>query len=176
MFETIRKTWGGVEILINSGGLGRSAPLIDGPTDAWREMLEVNVLGLCICTREAIRDMHRADRGHVVHISSMAAHRVPDGSGVYSATKHAVRGLTEGLRKELRALGSQIRVTAVSPGFVETEFAEVYHGSPVGAERTYGRFKVLEAQDVAAVVMHLLESPAHVEIHDVLMRPTHQPT
>ncbi|MEM8606652.1 MAG: SDR family NAD(P)-dependent oxidoreductase [Myxococcota bacterium] len=177
MFDSIRDAWGGVEILVNSGGLGRSASLVGGSTEAWREMLEVNVLGLCICTREALSDMRRrADRGHVVHISSMAAHRVPGGSGVYAATKYAVRALTEGLRQELRELGSAIRVTAISPGFVETEFAEVYHGTPDAAERTYGRFKVLEAKDVAETVVHVLESPAHVAIHDVLMRPTEQPT
>ena len=177
MFDAIRRSWGGVDILVNSGGLGRKAPLVEGPTDAWREMLEVNVLGLCVCTREAVADMRRrGDAGHIVHVSSMAAHRVPGGSGVYSATKYAVRALTEGLRKELRELGSQIRVSSVSPGFVETEFAEVYHGTPEAADQTYGRFKVLEAEDVAATVLHVLESPSHVSIHDVLMRPTEQKT
>ena len=174
-FEAIRDTWGGVEILVNAGGLGRKAPLTEGPSEAWREMLEVNVLGLCICTREAVADMRRrGDTGHVVHVSSMSGHRVPGGSGVYAATKFAVRALTEGLRKELRELDSQIRVSAVSPGFVETEFAEIYHGSAEAASRTYGRFKVLEATDVASTVMHVLETPSHVAIHDVLMRPTEQ--
>lgn len=176
-FELIRTSWGGVEILVNAGGLGRREPLTHGSTDAWREMLEVNVLGLCICTREALRDMRaRGDDGHVVHISSMSGHRVPGGSGVYAATKFAVRALTEGLRRELRELGSKVRVTAVSPGFVETEFAEVYHGSSEAAERTYGRFKVLEADDVASTILHALETPPHVAIHDILMRPTEQPT
>ena len=98
-----------------------------GSSDDWREMLEVNVLALCICTREAIADMRkRGDDGHIVHIASMAAYRVPLRSGVYSATKFAVRSLTEGLRCELRAAKSGIRISAVSPGFVETEFAGVY--------------------------------------------------
>ena len=176
-FEAVRARWGGVDVLVNSGGLGRRAPLVSGSADAWREMLDVNVLGLCICTREALRDIRmRGDDGHIVHISSMSGHRVPGGSGVYAATKYAVRALTEGLRKELRELGSNTRVTAVSPGFVETEFAEAYHGSAEAAAKTYGRFKVLEAQDVAATVLHVLEAPAHVAIHDVLVRPTEQPT
>ena len=177
VFDSIRARWGGVDIVVNAGGLGRRAPLVSGDTEAWRDMLEVNVLGLCICTREALRDMRQSgDDGHVVHVSSMSGHRVPGGSGVYAATKYAVRALTEGLRKELRELGSKIRVTAVSPGFVETEFAEVYHGSSEAAERTYGRFQVLQPEDVASAVIYALEAPPHVAIHDILMRPTEQTT
>ena len=176
LFETVRTQWGGVDVLINNAGLGRFAPLTTGDEELWREMLEVNVLGLCVCTREAVKDMRgRGDQGHVVNISSMAAHRVPGGSGVYSATKFAVRSLTEGLRLELRAENSKIRVGAISPGFVETEFAEVYHGDPNKAEEAYSRYKVLDAKDIAATCLHLLELPEHVQIHDVLVRPTEQP-
>ncbi len=175
MFDAVRSRWGGVDALVNNAGLGHSAPLIDGATEHWREMLEVNVLALCVCTREAISDMRaRGDAGHVVHISSMAAHRVPTGSGVYAATKHAVRALTEGLRQELRALGSSIRITSVSPGFVETEFAALYHKDEAAAAETYGRTKVLEADDVAEAVLFALGMPAHAQIHDILMRPTAQ--
>ena len=112
----------------------------------------------------------------MVHISSMASHRVPPGSGVYSATKYAVRSLTEGLRAELRADGSPIRVTAISPGFVETEFAAHYHASEEAAERTYGRYKVLQSEDVARAVAYVVSQPPHVQIHDILMRPTDQVT
>ena len=176
LFETVRKQWGGVDVLINNAGLGRYAPLTTGDEELWREMLEVNVLGLCVCTREAVKDMRgRGDKGHVINISSMAAHRVPGGSGVYSATKFAVRSLTEGLRLELRAENSKIRIGAISPGFVETEFAEVYHGDPNKAAEAYSRYKVLESKDIAATCLHLLELPEHVQIHDVLVRPTEQP-
>ena len=177
LFETIRERWGGVDVLVNNAGLGHKAPLVSGETARWREMLEVNVLALCVCTREAIADMRRrGDRGHVFHISSMSGHRVPAGSGVYSATKYAVRSLTEGLRQELRALDSGIRVSAISPGFVETEFAERYHQSAEIAEETYSRFKVLEPADVANAVRYALSAPDHVEVHDVLIRPTAQNT
>jgi NADP-dependent 3-hydroxy acid dehydrogenase YdfG len=177
MFGTIRERWGGVDVLINNAGLGHKAPLMSGATEHWREMLEVNVLALCICTREAIADMQRQQvAGHVIHISSMAGHRVPPESGVYSATKYAVRSLTEGLRQELRAAASDIRMTSISPGFVETEFAAHYHRSQEAARKTYGRFKVLEAGDVAEAVLYALGQPPHVQIHDLLMRPTHQRT
>jgi len=175
MFEEVRRQWGGVDVLVNNAGLGYKAPLVSGATDDWREMLDVNVLALCVCTREAIRDMRRRDiAGHVVHVSSMSAYRVPAESGVYAASKHAVRALTEALRQELRELESEIRVTAVSPGFVETEFAELYNRSAAAARATYGRYKVLEAGDVAAAVVYALSQPAHVQVHDILVRPTHQ--
>lgn len=175
VFAAVRERWGGVDVLVNNAGLGHMAPLVSGSTEHWREMLELNVLALSVCTREAITDMRRrGDDGHIVHISSMAAHRVPPGSGMYSATKFAVRALTEGLRQELRELGSKIRVSAISPGFVETEFAELYHKDPAAKERTYGKFKVLEADDVAWLVHALVSAPPHVQIHDVLLRPRDQ--
>ena len=140
-------------------------------------MLDVNVLALCVCTREAVSDMRAAgDRGHVIHISSMAGHRVPRRSGVYSASKFAVRSLTEALRQELREAGSAVRVTAISPGFVETEFAANYHQSEEAAHRTYSQFRVLDAADVASAVSYALSQPEHVQIHDILLRPTAQPS
>lgn len=175
-FDQVRERFGGVDVLVNNAGLGHSAPLVSGDTEEWREMLEVNVLALCVCTREAVAQMRqRGDDGHVIHVSSMAAHRVPPASGVYSATKFAVRALTEALRQELRELKSKIRVSAVSPGYVETEFAAHYHKSEDAARETYGRFKVLEPGDVAQAVRYVLASPEHVQVHDVLMRPRDQP-
>ena len=177
MFATTRERFGGVDVLINNAGLGHLAPLTSGATEHWREMLELNVLALCICTREAVADMRRrGDFGHVIHISSMSAHRVPTQSGVYSATKFAVRSLTEGLRQELRATGSKIRVTAISPGFVETEFAARWNQRPEAAAETYGRYPVIQSEEIADMVAFALSRPAHVQIHDLLVRPTDQPS
>jgi len=177
LLSATKDRFGGVDVLVNNAGLGHHAPLMSGETAHWREMLEVNVLALCVCTREAVQDMQaRGVAGHVIHVSSMAAHRVPAGSGVYSATKYAVRSLTEGLRQELREAGSPIRVTAISPGFVETEFAARYHRSEEAAAKTYGRFPVLQSEDIAEAVVYVLSQPPHVQVHDVLMRPTDQPS
>lgn len=176
-FRAIRQRWGGVDVLINNAGLGHKQSLLDGDTEAWRDMLEVNVLALCICTREATRDMRqRGGKGHVVHISSMSGHRVPGGSGMYSATKFAVRSLTEGLRQELRQAGLDIRVSSISPGFVETEFAARYHQSEEKAETLYSQFPVLQPDDIANAVIYMLNQPEHVKIHDMLVRPTQQPS
>jgi len=175
LFEQIRNTWGGVDVLINNAGLGYRESLMTGRTEAWREMLEVNVLALCICTREALHDMHeRGDAGHIIHISSMSGHRVPGSGGVYAASKFAVRALTEGLRQELRAVESQIKVSSVSPGFVETEFAEKFNRSAEKAREVYSQFPVLQPKDIAEAVWYLLSQPAHVQVHDILLRPTLQ--
>lgn len=177
MFETIRETWGGVDVLVNNAGLGRLAPLVGAPTERWREMLEVNVLALSICTREALQDMRRrGDRGHVIHISSMSAYRIPSGNGggMYGATKHAVRALTEGLRQELRGLKSPIRITSISPGFVETEFAQIFHGSEETAKNLYTSLDALQPTDIAQAMRYVLDAPDHVQVHDIQLRPTNQ--
>ena len=178
VFDRIRAEWGGVDVLINNAGLGRVASLTAGETEHWREMWEVNVLALSICTREALADMaRRGDDGHVVHISSLSGHRVPQGrGGMYSATKHAVRALTEALRGELHAAGRRTRVTAISPGYVETEFAEVMLGDADAAAAVYGRYPVIQVENIADAVRYVLAQPAEVQIHDILMRPTMQPT
>ncbi len=174
-FRLARERFGGVDVMINNAGLGHAAPLAEGLVDEWREMLDVNVLGLCICTREAVADMRRRDcAGHIIHIGSMAGQRVPAGAGLYSATKHAVRALTEALRMELREAGDAIRVGEICPGFVETGFARHYLKSEQKAQDVYSQFKVLEAGDVAEAVAYMLSCPQHVQVHDVLMRPTQQ--
>jgi NADP-dependent 3-hydroxy acid dehydrogenase YdfG len=174
LIATARERFGGVDALVNNAGLGRKAPVSSAATELWREMLETNVLGLLVATREAIQDMERRGiAGQIVHVSSMAGHRVPGpDSAVYAGTKFAVRAITEGLRQELRARKSPIRVSCVSPGYVETEFADVFAG-PGGTPSAPG-IKTLEADDVARAIVWILAQPAHVEVHDVLVRPTAQ--
>jgi 17beta-estradiol 17-dehydrogenase / 3beta-hydroxysteroid 3-dehydrogenase len=171
-----RERFGGVDVLVNNAGLGRAAPLSSADTAPWREMFEVNVLGLCVATREAIQDMERRGvAGHVVHVSSMAGHRIPGpDSGFYAATKFAVRALTEGLRQELRARKSPIRVSAVSPGYVHTEFAEVFTGRAGADQEIASRIRILDARDIAEAIVFIVTRPAHVEVHDVLVRPAAQ--
>lgn len=172
----IKARWGQLDVLINNAGLGIDASLIDGDPEAWRTMQDVNVLALAAFTAHAVRDMRaRDDRGHVIHISSMAGHRIPPGGGgFYAGTKFAVRAMTEALRLELRELKSNIRVSAISPGVVETEFAQVYHGDPDLAAQHYSRFEAIQVEDIAQTVRHVLSTPERTQIHDVLLRPTAQ--
>jgi NADP-dependent 3-hydroxy acid dehydrogenase YdfG len=174
LVATARERFGGVDALVNNAGLGRQAPVSSAATELWREMLETNVLGLLIATREAVQDMERRGvAGHVVHVSSMAGHRVPGpDSGVYAGTKFAVRAITEGLRQELRARKSPIRVSSVSPGYVDTEFTQVFVGP--GRAPQPRDTRSLDAGDVARAIVWVLSQPPHMEVHDVLVRPTGQ--
>ena len=174
-FDAIATRFNRLDVLVNNAGLGHKESLSSGSTEKWRETLDVNVIALCICTREAIKLMRTLgnDSGHIVHISSMSGHRVP-GSGMYSASKFAVRALTEGLRQELRADQSAIRISSISPGFVETEFAEKYSGSAEAAQQVYSQFPVLQPKDIANGVGYILSQPDYVQVHDLLLRPTQQ--
>lgn len=173
-FSAVKAKWNRLDVLINNAGLGHKESLMSGKTEAWREMLDVNVLALCICTREAIQLMQPANSGHIVHVSSMSGHRVPDITGIYSATKFAVQSHAETLRRELRAANSKIRITAISPGIVETEFAEKYHGSAEKAKATYSKFQVLKAIDISNAIAYALSQPDYVEVNDILLRPRDQ--
>lgn len=175
-FKAVDERFGRLDILINNAGLARPVSLHDGESEAFREMWEVNVHALTIATREALARFPE-EGGHLVNISSMSGHRVPPGGGgaFYSATKFAVRALTEGVRAELRARKSRSRVTAVSPGFVETNFFNAMYGDPARGQEVLDRFdKMLQPEDIAAQILHTLKAPPHVSIHDILLRPTEQ--
>ena len=177
LFTLIEQQCGGLDVLINNAGLGHLSPLLSGSYAHWEETLRVNVLALSYCTKLAVAQMRdKGDSGDIIHISSMAGHRVPEESGMYCASKFAVRALTESLRRELRAEKSNIRIGSISPGFVETEFASHYHRSETVARETYGRYPVIQPEDIAAQVLFLLQQPSHVQIHDILVRPTAQPS
>lgn len=175
-YRALDDHWGGVDVLINNAGVGYRGELWSQPLDQWAAMLDVNVRGVLQMTQPALQRMRAAgDAGHVFNISSMAGYRVPPRTAVYAATKHAVRALTEGLRVDLRAAGSAIRVTAVSPGFVDTELLEPYLGGPEAASAARAEYPLLTCADVASAVIYALAAPEHMQVHDVLIRPTRQP-
>jgi NADP-dependent 3-hydroxy acid dehydrogenase YdfG len=119
----------------------------------------------------------RGDNGHIIHISSIGAYRHKHGSignGVYVATKRAVRSLTESMQMELRSLNSNIRVTAISPGLVETGFASRFLQDALAAQNIYQQSTNLQPEDIAEIIRYILACPPHVEIHDLIVRPTKQ--
>ncbi|XP_071849382.1 dehydrogenase/reductase SDR family member 11-like [Apostichopus japonicus] len=172
MFKQIRAEFGRLDVCVNSAGVGPvGGDLIEGNTESWKLILDVNVIGLSLCTREAIRLMReRTDNsGYVIHIGSYCGHRIPNNHQLhfYAASKHAVKVLTEGLRRELRAINSNIRISSISPGAVDTQF-----GSDIITDlRTRPS---VSSEDVADQVLHCLKQPQHVQILDEVILPTYQ--
>lgn len=179
VFDLIRAKYGRLDICVNNAGLAQLASLTEGDTEAWRLMLEVNVLGLSIVARESVRLMNEAQvgEGHIFNIGSLAGHRIPGDPAThfYSATKFAVRSLTEGLRRELRAQHRPIRVTLISPGIVETEFLPRFKQQSVDqAKEAFASMPAIQAPDIARIIENALALPAHVEVNDFLIRPRDQ--
>ncbi|XP_067015311.2 dehydrogenase/reductase SDR family member 11 isoform X2 [Anabrus simplex] len=171
VFNWIKETLGGVDILINNAALATDSALSEGLTDEWRLTLNVNVLGLSICTREAVLNMRErgVDDGHIIHISSTGGHKVfASNLAMYCSTKHAVMALTEGLRKDFVEHKSNMKVTCVSPGFVRTEFI---NNLPKYNTEEVRKLPALESEDVADAVLYAIATPPHVQIHEIIIQP-----
>jgi NADP-dependent 3-hydroxy acid dehydrogenase YdfG len=166
---------GGLHGLVNNAGLMLLGPVEGADTEEWRRMVGVNVLGLLYCTHAALPLMREGGGGHVVNVSSVAGRSAAAGAGVYNFTKFGVTGFSEALRQE--ALHSNIRVTSVEPGFVETELQE-QNTNPVvlkGVEKMREQIgDVLQAGDIADAILYALSRPSHVNINEVLVLPTGQ--
>lgn len=186
LLPRLRAAWGadaGVDALVHVAGLARDdASIFNGNAASWREMVDVNLLGTCFLFRETVADMRRRGRyGTIVSLTGLTSIRCPDpqaGGAFFAATKMAMRMVTEGLRREARELGVPLRVCAVSPGLVETEFFDVRgRGLDPGAK---GRAMAalpgppLSPDDVARCVLFCLSAPDDVEINDVVVRPRAQ--
>ncbi|XP_023723991.1 farnesol dehydrogenase-like [Cryptotermes secundus] len=173
-FKWIKRNLGGVDILINNAGVGSFNSIRDGPVENWRKIFDLNVLALSVCTKEALQSMKEkgVDDGHIIHISSIAGHTIPlfPGIEMYSASKHAVTALTEGLRRELVKQKSKIRVTSVSPGGVETEIMEASE-IPKDVLEGFKDMPCLKSKDIADSVIYVLGTPPHVQIHELTIKP-----
>ncbi|KAI4454440.1 dehydrogenase/reductase sdr family member 11 [Holotrichia oblita] len=176
-FAWIKENLGTVDILINNAGTSKNTTLSDGDTEMWRQILETNVLGLCVTTREAIKDMRtNSIAGQIIHIGSVLGHYVAHVPKVnmYSASKFAVRALTETLRQELLTSGTKIRVCSISPGPVDTEFIKTEKAAEEFTE-LFEAMPKLEADDVADAVIYVLSTPPHVQVQDIFLRPLGEP-
>jgi clavulanate-9-aldehyde reducatase len=166
---------GGLDVLVNNAGVMLLGPVEGADTGQWRQMLEVNLLGLLYCTHAALPLMRAGGGGHVVNISSVAGRHARAGAAVYNMTKFGVTAFSEALRQE--ALHSDIRVTCVEPGFVETELQG--HNKSPAIQQGVAKMReqigdVLQAEDIAEAIRYAVCQPAHVSINEVLVRPTAQ--
>ena len=167
--------FGRIDILVNNAGVMLLSAVGKGLSDQWRQMFEVNVMGLLYATDAAIAAMKEQGSGHLVNISSVAGRKVTrDSSGVYAGTKFAVNAISEGLRQEL--LQDNIRVTIVEPGAVATELPD--HITDEDArEGLSGLLKIerLQAEDIADAIAYAVTQPDRVSVNEILIRPTQQP-
>jgi 3-hydroxy acid dehydrogenase/malonic semialdehyde reductase len=172
--ENLPAEWQAIDILVNNAGLARGLdPLHEGHIEDWEEMIDSNVKGLLYMTRLVVPGMVKRGRGHVVNIASIAGIQTYPKGNVYCASKAAVRAISDGLKQDLT--GTPIRVTAISPGLVETEFAEVrFRGNKERAAQNYRGLTPLTGDDVADAVHFCVTRPPHVNINEVVLMPVAQ--
>ncbi len=162
-----------VEVLVNNAGLARGfEPIQNGDTDHWDVMIDTNIKGLLYVTRAILPFMQKHGDGHVVNVGSVAGYWAYPKGNVYSATKFAVRALTESLRIDL--LGTGIRVTEIAPGAVETEFSEVRFNDKTRAKAVYDGFEPLCGEDIAEAIVWCTSRPSRVNIQQLVIYPTAQ--
>jgi len=169
-FKQITTELGPIHILINNAGFSYNTSIINGDNDQWKAILDVNVLALAICTREAIASMKAHNlKGHVININSVGGHIVVDfpGASVYIATKHAVTALTETVRLEINREKLPIKITSLSPGYVKTEAFYVAFGE--AAEAILNGRPGLESKDIADAALYILATPDHVNVKELII-------
>ncbi|MBB5619631.1 NADP-dependent 3-hydroxy acid dehydrogenase YdfG [Pedobacter cryoconitis] len=174
VFESLPEDWKKVDVLINNAGLSQGLdPVQNGDTNDWDTMIDTNVKGLLYVTKIVSNWMIAAKKGHIINIGSIAGKEVYPNGNVYCATKHAVDALNKGMRLDLLPHG--IKVTAINPGMVETEFSVVrFKGDEDKAKKVYEGLEPLLAQDIADAIWFAVSRPAHVNINDMLIMPTAQ--
>ncbi|RZC39050.1 dehydrogenase/reductase SDR family member 11-like, partial [Asbolus verrucosus] len=173
-FRWTEENLGHVHVLINNAGVVKENFLCNGETEKWREVLEVNILGLCVATREAVKIMTaNGINGHIIHINSVAGHKVPNfpGLNVYTASKHAVTALAETLRQEFNALGAKIKITSLSPGLVVSEMTTLNTEFSEERQNVMKEQPILNPEDVADAVVYVLSTPEHVQVQELTVAP-----
>ena len=174
VLESLAEDWKAVDVLVNNAGLSQGLDPIDkGDTNDWDTMIDTNVKGLLYVTRIVSGWMVSHKKGHIINIGSIAGKEVYPNGNVYCATKHAVDALNKGMRMDLLPHG--IKVTAINPGMVETEFSVVrFKGDEDKAKKVYEGLEPLLADDIAEAIWFVVSRPAHVNINDMLIMPTAQ--
>lgn len=169
-FETLEE----LDILVNSAGLAYLSRICDGNPSDWDEMWRVNVHALGLCSQLSLA-LFPEGGGHILNLSSMSGHRVPPTGGFYASTKFAVRAVSEALRAELKNTGNKTRISCLSPGFVDTPLLDKYFaGREDQLAETRANIDMLTPEAIADAALHILTSPASVEINDVLLRSADQ--
>jgi NADP-dependent 3-hydroxy acid dehydrogenase YdfG len=178
--EAVERTVSGLgrlDILINNAGVMLLGPVTEAPLPEWKQMVELNVLGLLYCAHAALPHLIRAAAdgprqvADMVNISSVAGRVARSGNGVYTLTKHGVGAFSESLRQELAK--QYVRISLVEPGATATELAS--HNRPEVLEAIRNQFgQRMEAADIADAITYIVTRPRHVAVNEILIRPTEQ--
>jgi 3-hydroxy acid dehydrogenase / malonic semialdehyde reductase len=173
--ENLPEEFKSIDILVNNAGNAHGLdPIETGSLEDWDAMLDINVKGLLYVSKPIINGMiARNQGGHIINIGSTAAKEVYPKGNVYCASKHAVDAINQGMRIDLNQYG--IRVGAIHPGMVETDFSNVrFKGDTARAKSVYAGFDALQAEDIADIIGFVVTRPYHVNIADLVVFPTAQ--
>lgn len=173
--SSLNGKWKNINVLVNNAGLAMGlSRFYDGDTSHWDTMLDTNVKGLLYVSKAVGQIMTERQIGHIVNIGSIAGKEVYDNGNVYCASKHAVDALNKAMRYELSEFG--VRVTAIHPGAVDTEFSQVrFEGDKEKADLVYNGFENLVADDIADAIEYCVTRKPHVNINDLVIMPQAQP-
>lgn len=163
-----------IDVLVNNAGLAAGLSAIqDGNIDHWERMIDTNIKGLLYITKNVSKLMIQNKKGHIINVGSIAGKEAYANGNVYCGTKHAVDALNKGMRIDL--LPHNIKVSAVNPGMVETEFSVVrFDGDEARAKKVYEGLQPLKPEDIAETIFWMASRPAHVNINDVIIMPSAQ--
>ncbi|MEO1545143.1 MAG: SDR family NAD(P)-dependent oxidoreductase [Bacteroidota bacterium] len=172
--EGLPEDFSQIDVVVNNAGNAHGLdPIESGSIDDWEAMLDINVKGLLYVSKAILPQMVERKAGHIINIGSTAGKEVYPKGNVYCASKHAVDAINKGMRLDLNAYG--IRVGAINPGLVETEFSKVrFKGDEERADTVYQGYKALQAEDIADLILFMISRPAHVNLVDLTVMPTAQ--
>tara|TARA_R110002073_G_scaffold123234_2_gene266823 strand:+ start:4447 stop:5199 length:753 start_codon:yes stop_codon:yes gene_type:complete len=172
--EKLPENFDQIDILINNAGNAHGLdPIQHGSIDDWDAMLDINVKGLLYMSKAIMPQMIERNNGFIINIGSTAGKEVYPNGNVYCASKFAVNALNKGMRMDLNK--HNIRVSAIHPGLVETEFSDVrFKGDTERAKNVYSGYKALQAEDIADIIHFVISRPYHVNIEDLVVFPTAQ--
>jgi len=174
--KTAIEIFGRIDVWINNAGLMPRSEFIKGRVSEWDKMIDVNLKGTLYGIDSALPTMRKQKSGQIINISSVAGHSVSIGSGVYSATKFGVRAISEALRKEEAAAKSNVRVTIISPGAIETELPDHVKDPETkkSIDKLYDNYAV-GANRVAKAIAFAIKAPEDTTMNEIVIRPTLQP-
>lgn len=170
VFQKLEKDKVDVDILVNNAGLALTTDTMqNAKVSNWDIMIDTNLKGFLYVIRAALTGMVKRNKGHIVNIGSVAGHQCYVSGNIYSATKHAVRAISQSLRLDL--MGTLLRVSEIDPGAVQTEFSEIRWQDKERAKSFYARFEPLVAEDIADALVYCVTRPPHVNISELIIYP-----